>query len=931
MATITSPIERRAPAQQRPGGTPLPATGWTLEDLPRLMAFVPLMLLPWLFGGADPSIEGLGLFWTAGTFALWLITVLLGGRRTPLVFPLVGLLVALGIGLGVAQFWVWPTEKLQGVAPKMLQLRQELLPGDERAEFPLLTSGTVKNQWEKLALSPNPEETRHSVAILVWALASFLIGANLFADPKWSKRMLVALAINGSLVAFFGIFQSLSWNGAIYWTLDLTQGGSPFGPFVNRNNAGGFLNMTFGCVVAAVAMAYSTRLRNLSGPVSGRSIASRKAALRSRFQLFFADLNAPQLATFSMVLCLVTAILFTLSRGTIVAFLIAGMIFLWSTWSLPVNRIVLLLLAVVGIGGVWAADYAGVLDRWEIRIQEALEYTEKSDDRFLLWNDLLEASKLSPWVGTGLGSFRYVMPLFHTRLVERVYYHAENQYLETLLELGIAGTALLGCTLLLMLITLISLRRRCVNDLDGLIFPVFLAGCIGLIAQMVGSLFDFGLVIPSNMILMATLAGMMSGTWIWHRRGYSNLPSSYFRNLFRPALPLLIAVGAGLAWSVLEERDAVAATLATQQSMYERFDAVEDENPYENLTLTALDDARNLLEKILVRRPDDFEARNQLAQLWLLRYQLVAFEELTQDRQTLDIGDIPLWNLTDISIGQMSASGFAEEGDAKALEELRNEPTVKENLLPALRELIAARRACAWSADLALDIAWLSWLGQDPLMAHQYAATAEKLAPQFAQNLVEIGSIDLNVGRLEDAQNSWKKAIGLRPDTFDEITDIAGSRWDLEEAMQKIVPENLEILIQLSRLSLTRTEDREIVQKQLARMLGKALEAAQEADRRPQEKAILARLSGNLEEAERELSIAVKLDGKQLLPRQDRAEVLLELGRVDEARDEINVCLKLQSRNTRSRQIESRIRQALLQKKESLFDKVITVPPEEEL
>lgn len=102
-----------------------------------MLAFVPLLVLPWLFGGADPSIEGLGLFWTAGTFAIWLITILLGGRKTPVVFPVVGLLIAAqGIGLGVCQFLDWPTEKLEQVAPRFLELRQQLLPGDETAEFP---------------------------------------------------------------------------------------------------------------------------------------------------------------------------------------------------------------------------------------------------------------------------------------------------------------------------------------------------------------------------------------------------------------------------------------------------------------------------------------------------------------------------------------------------------------------------------------------------------------------------------------------------------------------------------------------------------------------------------------------------------------------------------------------------------------------------
>lgn len=884
------------------------------------------MLLPWLFGGADASIEGLGLFWTAGTFAIWLVTVLLGGRRTPVVFPLVGILIALGIGLGVFQFYPWPQEKLKQVAPQLMELRQEFLPGDETAEFPALDGGTLKNEWTELSLSPAPAATRHGVAILIWALASFLIGANLFADPKWSRRMLVALAVNGSLLAFFGIFQSLSWNGAIYWTFDLTLGGSPFGPFVNKNNAGGFLNLTFGCVIATLAMAYSTRLRNLSGPMIGRSRSSRRSAMRSQFQLFFADLNARQLAAFSMVLCVITAILFTLSRGTIVAFLVTSAVFLWMTWRLPVNRVILVLFAALGLGGLWAADMAGVLERLEIRISEAFDQAEKPDDRFLLWQEILEASKLSPWVGTGVGTFSYVMPPHHQRTVERRYMHAENQYLETYQELGAAGVGLLAGVLLLMCLTLFALRRRSATDLDGLIFPVFLAGCVAIVGQMVGSLFDFGLVIPANMILLATLAGMLSGTWIWQRRGYSNWQRSYLRNLFRPALPLLIVVGVGLAWAVREERDAVAASLATQQGMYQQYSAVGDENPYENLTLAAIDQTKANLEKVLVRRPDDLEAHFQLGQVWLLRYQCQAFEDLLKERHTLDLGDLPLWNLTDVSLTQMSAAGFAEEGDAQSLQNLRNDPVVRENLLPALKEFIAARRACGWNADLQLELGWLSWLGQDPLLADQYTAKAEKLAPQFAQNYVDIGMINFNIGKLEAAERAWKRAIELRAETFEEISNLADSRWTLVETMNRLIPLKLDVVIPLSRTVLARVEDQELSRKTMAEILEKTLAEIPEAERKPQDKAMLARLLGNLPEAEQQLQLAIKDDGKQVQHRLDRAQVLLESEQLDEALNEITVCLRLEPRNSRARSLETRIRQSL-QKKSNLFENLKISPP----
>lgn len=887
--------------------------------MPRILAFVPLMLMPWLFGGADPSMEGLGLFWTAGTFLIWLVTVLLGSRRSPVVFPVIAILVSLGIGLGVCQFLPWPAEKLQQIAPGLTQLLREFQPGDEMAEFPELTQGTQKNEWGQFALSPNPAATRHAVAVMVWALASFLIGANLFADPKWSKRMLVALAINGSLVAFFGIFQALSWNGALYWTFDLTQGGSPFGPFVNKNNGGGFLNLTFGCAVAALAMAYSTRLQNLSGQMAGRSRSSRRAALRSQVQLFFSDLNARQLASFSMVLCIMTAILFTLSRGTIVAFLITGGIFLWLSWRLPINRIVLVLIVVTGLGGLAAADLFGFVERWEIRIQEALEVTEKPDDRFHLWKELLIAAKESPWVGTGAGSLRYVVPMFHQRLVERNYFHAENQYLETWLEFGVAGTVLLGGVLLISLATVAALRRRCASDLDGMIFPVYLAGCVALFSQMVGGAFDFGLMIPANMITMATLIGMMSGAWIFHRKNSIQVRSSYVRNVFRPATLLLLAVGAGLVWSVKEERDAVAATMAAQQAMYEQIEAIGDEHPYPLLTLDVIDKSKAIIEKVLLRRPDDMEARYQLGQLWLLRYQMVAFEELKKERASLDLGDVPLWNLTDISLAQMSASGFAEEGDAKSLEELRKEAAVQENLRPALEAFITARRSCGWSADLQLHLGWLSWIGRDPLAADEYVMKAVKLAPNFAQNLVDAGTIEFNIGKLEAAEKNWKKAIELRPETFEGISNIADTRWTVQETMRRVIPLQTSVIVRIARsllpLPTLDLESRET----LATLLEESLTATPAESRNAVDKSVLARLRKDLSGADKELQAAIKDDGKLVQARYDRAEVLLEMGQLQTALDEVTVCRRLEPRNSRCRSLETRIRQAIQRDKEKQF------------
>jgi len=90
---------------------------------------------------------------------------------------------------------------------------------------------------------------------------------------------LLIMAINGVAIAFFGLVQQLTWNGRLFWQVPLEQGGEPFGPFVDRNHAGGFLTL---CLAAPSAPHFtgagfpsieSRRPRTIIGPlpVPGRA------------------------------------------------------------------------------------------------------------------------------------------------------------------------------------------------------------------------------------------------------------------------------------------------------------------------------------------------------------------------------------------------------------------------------------------------------------------------------------------------------------------------------------------------------------------------------------------------------------------------------------------------------------------------------------
>ena len=144
--------------------------------------------------------------------------------------------------------------------------------------------------------------------------------------------------------------------------------------------------------------------------------------------------------------------------------------------------------------------------------------------------------------------------------------------------------------------------------------------------------------------------------------------------------------------------------------------------------------------------------------------------------------------------------------------------------------------------------------------------------------------------------------------------------------MNRLIPLKLDVVIPLSRTVLARVEDQELSRKTMAEILEKTLAEIPEAERKPQDKAMLARLLGNLPEAEQQLQLAIKDDGKQVQHRLDRAQVLLESEQLDEALNEITVCLRLEPRNSRARSLETRIRQSL-QKKSNLFENLKIAPP----
>ena len=122
-----------------------------------------------------------------------------------------------------------------------------------------------------------------------------------------------------------------------------------------------------------------------------------------------------------------------------------------------------------------------------------------------------EALKTVPqfWIGgTGLGTYRFVYERFQNRFLRDIaHFHAENQFIQALVEGGVIA---LGCLIAAIVLTIVAIVR--LYNRGGSVNTVLaVVGTFGLASQIVGGMFDFGLYIPSNTILMAALCGIVVG------------------------------------------------------------------------------------------------------------------------------------------------------------------------------------------------------------------------------------------------------------------------------------------------------------------------------------------------------------------------------------------------------------------------------------
>ena len=339
------------------------------------------------------------------------------------------------------------------------------------------------------ALSLDPRSTLVALALFVAfsLLLLGLMGGLRYMSQEWLLNQVMGIGIALTIV---GVIQKAfpfdPAHPTVYGFWEPRQGGTPFGPFINRNHFAGWMVMALPLVVG-----YACAVLAQTSPAGRRGVA---ATLR-----WCVTVEASRFLLLSFCALLMgMALVLTGSRSGIASFAIAMMVFAFLAGrQFRSRRSRLVVAGALGMFVLGAIAWAGsdaTIGRFLLARADS-----SGAGRVQAWQDTLRIIGDFPWFGTGVGTFGQAMLVYQTAGRPVMYAQAHNDYLQVMAEGGVLVVAPAVVALVLVLATL---RRRLAPGREQSMTPWVRAGAVaGLAGIAAQSLVEFSLQMPGNTVL----------------------------------------------------------------------------------------------------------------------------------------------------------------------------------------------------------------------------------------------------------------------------------------------------------------------------------------------------------------------------------------------------------------------------------------------
>jgi tetratricopeptide (TPR) repeat protein len=718
----------------------------------RIALMLGVLLLPWAFGGVYHQAQFYVSLALVVSLVCWWVDMGLALRKTELT-PLLILPLAGGILLGLCQLLPLADATAKAAAP----LQHEIYAAAQAA--------LQVDQEQVYSLSLDREATWGQLRLLGMAFAGLLLGAGLFQRREDVMLFLSAITANGIALTFFALAQKVSWNGKIYWTWASLRGGEAFGPFINRNNAAGYLLL---CLAAAIGlMIYVWNSQNQNGP---RPIISREMPIWRQWQqhvlLQVAEITAGKLGCLFACGFLALGIIATLSRGGVSA-LLAGGIFTLLAYGMarkPKTGGLLFVpvLVMVVLLSTWIGFFEQLTARFDKTKVDEVLIGDELDTRIESWTRSLESRSQTGLLGSGLGSYPLINRMYWRERETGITEYAENQFVQSLVDGGwlalllvLAGVLLTGYSSLFMLFKGFSPATLAIGGTGTFLFA----------SQAIAGFFDFGWYIPANTLLGTVLVGMIG------------FQSHYLAHRLKEVTPLRLHLPSWMANVASLAAFALCVLVAVDLYSASKIDSLWMKQPseldYKSMPLATTDAEIERFKELKSRRNSVWY--NKLGALYLHRARLAYFDLLssatpidilTEDKQEQVRRN--LWDLTTLARMEEQAYMSEEQGGYAAARNFKNQPFFQDLAL-ALECFVNSTRLKPAQPETLSRMSQLQYLFNRNSSSEKLSGLALRLAPNNVGLQYAAGLTKLFERKAEAASPHFQRILELVPEDYNRV------------------------------------------------------------------------------------------------------------------------------------------------------------------
>ena len=293
--------------------------------------------------------------------------------------------------------------------------------------------------------------------------------------------LIIIIMFVGIAESLYGMLEFFSGHRYIL-NLDMKIS-SVTGTFINRNYFAGYLLMVI--------------------PLSVGYFFSREVFQRSRFmgwRHWLSSLDGKTLLISFGIIVMILGLLFSASRMGIVSLLLSfslmSLLFRKSQRGQRFSKTTVLIFGLALLWAVWIGLDA-VISRF-------FTLSESFEERWMIWVNTFQIFKDFPLLGSGLGTFVHIFPMYRSFYIQGLVTHAENDFLQLVSEVGLIGIGLLLFVFVFLffraVLAILSFHSGDTKKYIGM------GGMVGILALMFHSLVERNIQIPANAFLF---------TFIW--------------------------------------------------------------------------------------------------------------------------------------------------------------------------------------------------------------------------------------------------------------------------------------------------------------------------------------------------------------------------------------------------------------------------------